>query len=63
MNVQQLIDELQKIEDKTQLVYYYEKYWDDDHNTLSEIEIVEPNSFQYLSGELTGITVHPNYED
>lgn len=63
MNIQQLIDELQKIEDKSQVVYYYEKYWDDEHTTLSEIEIVEPNNHQCIGGELTGIVIHPNYND
>lgn len=54
MNVHELIDKLQKIEDKEQDVFYYEKQWDDEHPTLSDLETVEPNTYKYVYNMKTG---------
>lgn len=65
MTVQELITELEKIEDKEQDVFYYEKNWDkEEHPILSDLEIVEPNTYKYVYDmkngkmDLIGIVIH-----
>lgn len=60
MNVQELINELNKVDDKLQEVYFYEHNWNDEHPALRYIDVVEPNDQKYIDGELSGIIIYDN---